>query len=296
MNCISKKKMIFIIITIIVYFQMILVAFASDFNNGFEVKCTIEDIDKTNITIEIYNLANIDEEIIQKGELKIFDYLKANNIKPNISGYFNSNGIFTINEMDGELWLIKSGDFTKNNIEYKAIPQLIDSSKIGSLEIVETKYEFEVPKDSSVTYEVEKKWVDDETKHDAISVSIYHDNIIYDTVSLSHENNWTYKWSGLSNKGDWYVIENDIPSGYVASYEKEENTFIITNTFQAEKEDNLIVTILENLIPKAFWPQTGLESVLENIGSRIVVIILCVIVSLGALIIGKKINKTRKEN
>lgn len=271
MNYISKKIIMYLIV-IVTFFQIFLVSFASD---SFEVKCTIEDIDKSNITIEVYDLTNVDKNVMQKDASKIFEYLQSNNVKPDIKGNFDSNGIFTINGLENKLWLIKSGDFYKNNVLYKAVPQLIDSSKIGSLEIVETKYEFKIPEDPSITYTVKKEWVDSkDAKHNAISVSIINNGVVYDTVSLSDSNNWTYQWSGLSDKGDWYVQENEVPSGYTVSYSKESNVFIITNTSQT-----------------VFQPQTGLESVLETMGNRIIIVIICAIISCDALIIGKKINK-----
>lgn len=274
MKYIFKKLQCLLYIGIIfIYIQMILTASASD---SFEVKCTIENIDKSSITIDVYDLTNIDKNINTKNASQILKYLQDNNIKPNIKGNFDSDGIFTINGLENKLWLIKSGDFIKDNIEYKAIPQIIDSSKISSLDIVETKYEFEVPKDSSITYTVQKEWIDvNNIEHDAILVNIFHNGVIYDTVSLSDKNNWTYKWSGLNDKDNWYVQENNIPSDYTASYSRISNTFIITNTSQT-----------------VFQPQTGLKSVLETMRNRIIIVVICIIISFGALIMGKKINKT----
>lgn len=271
-----SRKIIILFTIIILCFQMFSIAFATDF---FEIKCTIEEIDKSKVTIDIYDLSNIDNSIISKGALDIFKYIKSNNIEPTINGNFDSNGIFKVNNLENKLWLIKSGDFVKDNIEYQAIPQLVDSSKISSFEIIETKYEFEVPDDTSITYIVKKEWIDSQkTKHNPIFVSILHNNIVYDTITLSEQNNWSYQWSDLSDEGDWKVIENMIPDGYTVTYTESNNVFKIINTSTT-----------------VFQPQTGLESILETINNRIIIIVICAIVSISTLIVGINMKKSKKE-
>lgn len=318
MKYISKKNMAIFLIMITII-QGFLVVSAS---NLFEVKCTIDDINKAEISIEVYDITELDETLISKDAKDIFKHLQDNNIKPSISGYFNENGSFTIEGLENRLLLIKAGSFYKNNILYESIPQKIDSSKIGSLEIVETKYEFEIPKDSSVTYTVKKEWYGEENKsHQEISISIIHDGVVYDTVYLSDKNNWTYQWTGADDK-DWSVKENAVPEGYTVAYSQDGAVFKITNvaddkyysyiedndvpnnnkttttTTTESKPTNIIESIYkyikDDLVPKAFRPQTGLGSVLENMGGRMIVVILCILVSSGSLIIGRKINKQKR--
>lgn len=273
MSCIKKITTSFLVI--LLCFFNIFTVFAS---NQFEIKCTIENVDRTKISIDIYDLSEIDESIIQIGAKNTFDYIIKNNILPAFSGNFNSNGIYKINDLKNNLWLIKSGDFIKNGTKYKAIPQIIDSSKIGSFEIVEPKYEFDVPDDTSVTYIVQKKWVDSkDTIHNPISVSILHNDIVYDTITLSSENNWIYKWNYLSPDGKWRVTENNVPNGYTVSYDKSDNTFIITNTSTT-----------------VFHPQTGLGSIFESINNRVIIIMSCIFISTTTLIIAIKTKNKHK--
>lgn len=282
MKFISKNIIAFFLI-IVTIIQVFLVVSAS---NSFEVKCTIEDIKKSEVSVEVYDITEFDETIVKKDATQILKYLQENKIKPNIKGYFNENGVFAIDGLEGKLLLIKAGDFYKNNILYKAIPQVIDSSRIGSLEIVETKYEFETPKDSSVTYTVKKEWFEEKNiHHNEISVNIFHNGVVYDTIYLSDENNWTYQWQGADDNY-WYVKENEIPEGYTVSYSQDSNVFKITNI----ADESYYTYIEENRIPTAYRPQTGLDSVLENIGSRFIIIIVCIIISSISFVVGKKIK------
>lgn len=270
MGHITKKVTLFFVM-LATFFSIFSVAFAA---TSLEVKCTIDGIDKTKVTIEAYDLTDIDQSITKKEASDILNYLQTNKINPNITGKFNKDGLFEITNADNKVWLIKAGDFTKNGIEYKAIPQIVDSSKIGSLEIVEAKYEFEIPKDSTVEYTVKKVWVDAKNlEHNAISVSLLHNGVIYDTVDLSKDNKWTYTWTKLSSDGEWTVQENKVPTGYVVSYSKSGNVFTVTNTSQT-----------------TFTPQTGLDS----IEGRMIAISICMTIAFGTLIIGKYIKKKKQ--
>ena len=89
-----------------------------------------------------------------------------------------------------------------------------------------------------------------------------------------------------SDDNYWYVKENEIPEGYTVSYSQDSNVFKITNI----ADESYYTYIEENRIPTAYRPQTGLDSVLENIGSRFIIIIVCIIISSISFVVGKKIK------
>ena len=63
-----------------------------------------------------------------------------------------------------------------------------------------------------------------------IMIDLYKDGIIIDTIKLNQENNWTYTWNQIEKSDEYSVLEKNIPNGYTATYRKEENKFIVTNT------------------------------------------------------------------
>lgn len=64
-----------------------------------------------------------------------------------------------------------------------------------------------------------------------IEVNLMHDGSLYETVTLSAENQWQYTWKNLSSLGEWTAEEKNIPAGYTADVQKDGTGFVITNTY-----------------------------------------------------------------
>lgn len=81
---------------------------------------------------------------------------------------------------------------------------------------------------------VKKVWSDDNsvTRPTSVTVTLYNGTEVYDTVTLSAENNWTYHWEDASALGNWQVAEVNIPKGYTPSYRVSDGMIIITNTMK----------------------------------------------------------------
>ena len=63
-----------------------------------------------------------------------------------------------------------------------------------------------------------------------VTIELYKGDQLIDTVILNKENNWTHTWKQIEKSDEYNVIEINIPNEYTASYRKEENKFIVTNT------------------------------------------------------------------
>ena len=78
---------------------------------------------------------------------------------------------------------------------------------------------------------VKKVWNSSYNKiSNEITVLLLNNNQEVDRVILNEENNWSYTFSNLEFSDDYQVLEEDVPTGFVATYQKQDNTFIITNT------------------------------------------------------------------
>ena len=79
---------------------------------------------------------------------------------------------------------------------------------------------------------VQKIWKDDgqEAKRpQAITVQLLKDGAVYDTVTLTAENNWRFTWSNLEEDAVWQVAEKDVPAGYTVAVEQQGSAFVMTN-------------------------------------------------------------------
>lgn len=81
---------------------------------------------------------------------------------------------------------------------------------------------------------VTKVWSGDEDqldkRPDSVTMTLYNGPEAVETVYLGEWNNWTYTWAGLDPTGSWSVLENEIPKGYVPSYETADGVVTVTNT------------------------------------------------------------------
>ncbi len=84
---------------------------------------------------------------------------------------------------------------------------------------------------SKISVSVKKVWNDGGAIHpDSVKINLVSDSGVYDTATLSAENDWTYTWKGVSSKVEWRVEEVNVPAGYTVSYSKDGHTFIVTNS------------------------------------------------------------------
>lgn len=79
---------------------------------------------------------------------------------------------------------------------------------------------------------VKKVWNDGNdtsSRPSSITVNLYKDSTLIDTVTLNGDNNWTYTWTGLE-KSDGYSISEVESKDYAATYNQNGYVFTITNT------------------------------------------------------------------
>lgn len=83
-------------------------------------------------------------------------------------------------------------------------------------------------------YTVKKFWMNENNQPaDAltdITVEIYCDRDLYDTVTLNSENDWSYSWTD-SSYHEWRVKEVEVPDGCTVKYDSNEFQYAIVNTF-----------------------------------------------------------------
>ena len=65
---------------------------------------------------------------------------------------------------------------------------------------------------------------------ESITVTLYKNDEVYDTVVLNEENGWTYTWEGLNDASQWRVDETEVPAGYTKEISVDGYEFVITNT------------------------------------------------------------------
>ncbi|MDO5040662.1 MAG: Cna B-type domain-containing protein, partial [Peptoniphilus sp.] len=82
-----------------------------------------------------------------------------------------------------------------------------------------------------VNLTVIKKWDDNgKDRPNFAKVTLYDGDTAVESVRLGDWNNWSYSWKGLKGSGNWQIVEEDIPKGYVPSYTYVDGVVTVVNT------------------------------------------------------------------
>ncbi|MEE0265470.1 MAG: Cna B-type domain-containing protein [Acutalibacteraceae bacterium] len=185
-----------------------------------------------------YAVYNIDLES-ENIAFTLASYVQSDNIQPLATAVTDENCVASFNNIPRGFYLIIGSIKVVDNIKYTALPVTVslpyynNNSLVWDLE-VKGKYET-VPRDSSVEISAIKIWKNasgDKQQPKEVSISLTQNGKVYDTVTLNSANNWKYKWKELNENDQWTVIENNVPDGYEVNIQKDQNIFIVTNTYK----------------------------------------------------------------
>lgn len=98
---------------------------------------------------------------------------------------------------------------------------------------VAPKFEAHPEKTETISRKVLKVWKDEgyeNIRPKQITVYLFEDGSIYDTVVLSAENGWSHTWEGLDPNARWTIAENAMKD-YAVEIDREGITFVITNRY-----------------------------------------------------------------
>ena len=146
------------------------------------------------------------------------------------------NGTVKYNDLDLGLYLVKQNNIVEGFSK-------IDSFLVMIPKIANNKWIYDIkstPKTDIIRVidiNVKKVWntstsnTNDSIKIPrSIEVELLLNDKVIDTVKLSKDNNWSYTWENLAKSEEYTIKEINVPKGYTPSYQKDNNTFIVTNT------------------------------------------------------------------
>ncbi len=174
-------------------------------------------------------------------------YVLRDNITPTGSGITDSRGTLSFPTADAKLtpglYLILGSRHLQDNTVYDAQPLMVmlptldkDTNDWCYHVNIHSKYESApIPPDHAViSRKVLKVWADEEHEKERpaqIEVQLLKDGAVYDTVTLSADNNWRYTWSDLDAHSQWSLVEK-VSDGYTVEITREGITFVVINTWE----------------------------------------------------------------
>ncbi len=84
-------------------------------------------------------------------------------------------------------------------------------------------------------YTVKKLWEDagnTSSRPKSVTVDIYKDSVLYETVVLDASNNWSYRWNTTEDASRWTVSEKSVPDRYTVTVNTTGNAFSIINSIK----------------------------------------------------------------
>lgn len=183
-------------------------------------------------------------------------YTKTDGFAPYGEAVSDIGGNAQFSQLEMGVYLISGESVTLDNVKYSPAPMLVEVSEMNELDVVcEAKFttenipvepEPEKPKPEepqpeepqpeepvSEEYSVSKVWKKDENlleyRPGFVTVEIYCDGELAETVKLSEDNGWEYKWTS-NEEHEWLVKETDVSNDYTVTYENGDKLFVINNT------------------------------------------------------------------
>lgn len=195
------------------------------------------------------------------------NYIVLDGISPYATSVSDSNGDVLFSEIPDGLYLLLGKRIDLDDVTYTAIPFIINVAYEGDGETMDLlaypKYKI-MTASSDCEYSVVKKFgnkASEPVDPDAfVTVEIYCDGYLYDTVTLSAENNWRYSWWS-DDYYDWRVKEIDVPKDCHVKYSMDGAELTIVNTKKKQLPGSEEVT---TTVPSTTVTETTVTTVADT--------------------------------
>lgn len=177
-------------------------------------------------------------------------YAARDQRKPLAALETDANGRLTFSGLEAGMYLVTWQKHTTGGYIYTPVPFLVSLPGLDGEDnwvydvTAGPKYDRESepvqPDGGTVDRKVLKVWKDDgaeDARPESITVQLLRNGKVYDTVTLSGKNRWSYTWNGLSKDDTWQVVEADVPEEYTVTVGREGITLVVTNTLMEEIPD-----------------------------------------------------------
>ena len=185
-------------------------------------------------------------------------YTRRDQLTASASGVTDEKGELTFSGLTPGLYLILGERVIFDGGSYQPAPLLVDIPDRSDTPMrfdvsAEVKTEIKPPVGTTVTRKVLKIWDDkgsESARPKQVTVQLLCDGKLFDTVTLSADNDWRYTWDELDDAYDWQVVEKEL-SDYTVRVGRSGATFTVTNTRVTP------VTPVKPTPGKPTLPQTG---------------------------------------
>ena len=191
------------------------------------------------------DLNDLDTEAMTELSETLAAYAAADGIEPDYSGTTDANGQIVFEGLAKGLYLIIGESVIQDGVRYDPIPFLLtvpsqDAEGVWNYQTeADVKYETSVPEKEETEYKVVKCDGSGSVRPVQITVDILRDGVLFDTQTLTAENNWSYSWTAEDDGSVWQAVEREIPEDYTVKVEKDKTMFLLTNTYTGDTPEEV---------------------------------------------------------
>ena len=184
------------------------------------------------------DMSSITEENVEQMAKTIESYAVADKIAPTGSGETDGNGELTFGGLSKGLYLAAGKTLQVGNKYYVPSSLLLeaDESNVTFSYNAYPKFFYATLGNTVGAYTVRKVWVNDSPDNVAhpsyVTVDLFCNGELHDTVTLNEDNNWEYRWRKLDPTNNWHVAERDIPAGYTVMIDFNSTQYLIKNSYK----------------------------------------------------------------
>lgn len=157
-------------------------------------------------------------------------------------GDTDENGTASFSSLDTGLYLAVAKSVKIDHNMYKASPLLFEvkADDSGESRIFPKMYSNSTLAGVEDYYTVKKVWVDNDDRAKRrpvyVTVDLFCNEELADTITLNEENNWQYRWENLDPEAEWRVVEREIPVKYEVIIDYNSTQYLIKNTYNPSRK------------------------------------------------------------
>ncbi len=221
-----------------------------------------DDVVFSDLEIKIYLIADVELSLIEPfcdypvDIVNIRSQTEWNNVSQTLKGYIKADGIepcavqitdaegcVTFTDLDKGLYLVEGVSVEKEGSTYTfhdfmiMLPSEDDAGSDNDV-VAKPKSVEATPEKGERTYTVMKLWKDDgsEVRPASVTVDIFKNAVLEETVILDSECNWSYSFVCDDPESDWTVVERNVPEGYTVTVSEKGTTFAVVNTLSEDDD------------------------------------------------------------
>ena len=188
------------------------------------------------------DLTNLTSENINGTAKALESFVLGNNLPYLAEGSTDENGTASFSSLDPGLYLAVSQNVKIEHEAYVACPLLFEvkGGNSGESTIFPKMYSTNTLAGYEEYYTLKKIWVDNDNnaqmRPEYVTVDLFKNGEISDTITLSEDNGWEYRWENLDPADEWRVVERNIPQKYEVIVDYNSSQYLIKNTYNPSRK------------------------------------------------------------